>query len=97
MEIYIPRTHQPSISENKEVESYSESFFVSMATAAPFSETYLRADKGPKVLAIIIVFPSLAFITVSLRLYTRFKLVHNPSWEDLAILLALVREQSYNR
>src|SRR4051812_32984243 len=59
-----------------------------------FPEQYLRADKGPKILAIIIVFPSLALITVTLRLYTRFRIVHNPSWEDFAIFLALVRINS---
>lgn len=62
-----------------------------MATTVLFSEDYLRADKGSKVLATIIAFSILAFITVSLRLYTRFHIVHNPSWEDLAIFLALVR------
>ena len=55
-----------------------------------FSEEYIRADKGPKILAIIIVFPTLALITVALRLYTRIRIVHNPSWEDYAILAALV-------
>jgi len=65
-----------------------------MAITAPFSENDLYADKGSKVLAIIIIFPTLALIIVSLRMYTRFKVVHNPSWEDLVIVLALVRERT---
>ncbi|KAF2013598.1 hypothetical protein BU24DRAFT_312480, partial [Aaosphaeria arxii CBS 175.79] len=48
------------------------------------------ANKGPQVLAIIIIFPCLSLIVVSLRLYTRIQIVRNPSWEDFAILLALV-------
>ncbi|KAF2463544.1 uncharacterized protein BDR25DRAFT_165387, partial [Lindgomyces ingoldianus] len=51
--------------------------------------------KGPQVLAVIIVFPILATITVILRLYTRFKIVNNPSHEDVAILLALVHITTY--
>lgn len=62
-----------------------------MPNTPAFSEDYLNANKGPQVLAIIIVFPCLALITVTLRLYTRFKIVNNPSYEDFAILLALVR------
>lgn len=70
-------------------------FFVSMAITVPFSEDYLHADKSSKVLAVIITFPTLALIIVSLRMYTRFEVVHNPSWEDFMIVLALVRERSY--
>ena len=66
-----------------------------MATTAPFPDDYLHANKGSRVLAIIIIFPTLALIIVSLRMYTRFKIVHNPSWEDFAIFLALVRERTY--
>ncbi|KAF2112246.1 hypothetical protein BDV96DRAFT_649053 [Lophiotrema nucula] len=61
-----------------------------MATTSDFSPEYLNANKGPQILAIIIVFPCLATITVSLRLYTRFQIVHNASYEDFAILLALI-------
>jgi len=66
-----------------------------MATTVPFPNDYLHANKGSKVLATIVVFPTLALIIVSLRIYTRFKIVRNPSWEDFAIFLALVRERSY--
>lgn len=62
-----------------------------MSTAPAYSQEYLNANKGPQVLAIIITFPCLAAVVVSLRLYTRFKIVNNPSHEDFAILLALVR------
>ncbi|PSN60339.1 hypothetical protein BS50DRAFT_563986 [Corynespora cassiicola Philippines] len=55
-----------------------------------FSEEYLNANKGPRVVAIITVFPVLASITVFLRLYTRIKIVNNPSYEDFAILVALI-------
>lgn len=69
--------------------------------SAPFSDDYLSENKGPEVLAIIIVFPILASITVFLRLYTRFKIVNNPSWDDFSIFLALVctllRKESKSR
>jgi hypothetical protein len=62
-----------------------------MSATPPYSEEYLNANKGPQVLAIIIIFPCLALIVVSLRLYTRFRIVSNPSYEEFAILIALVR------
>lgn len=61
-----------------------------MPPSQQFTEDYLNANKGPQVLAIIITFPCLAITVVSLRLYTRFKIVNNPSYEDSAILAALV-------
>jgi hypothetical protein len=65
------------------------------ADTPPFSEDYLNANKGPQVLAIITVFPSLALVVVSLRLYTRWKIVNSASWEDYAILGALVSPRFY--
>jgi hypothetical protein len=62
-----------------------------MTSTTPYTEDYLNANKGPQVLAIIITFPCLAVLVVFLRLYTRFRIVNNPSYEDFAILLALVR------
>lgn len=59
-------------------------------TGPPPSAEFLAASKGPQVVAIIVVFPVLALIAVTLRLYTRFILVNNPSWDDLAISLAMV-------
>jgi len=56
----------------------------------PYSEKYLNESKESYVLAIITVFPSLAVIVVSLRLYTRWRIVNSASWEDYAILGALV-------
>ncbi|KAF2003479.1 hypothetical protein P154DRAFT_401435, partial [Amniculicola lignicola CBS 123094] len=46
--------------------------------------------KGPQVLAIVIVFPLLATIIVSLRLYTRLLVVNAASYEDSAIFFALL-------
>lgn len=61
------------------------------ATQGPaLTEDYLNANRGPRVLAIIITFPCLALLIVCLRLYTRFKIVNNPSYEDFSIILALV-------
>lgn len=56
----------------------------------PLSEAYLNESKASNVVSIIIVFPTLALIVVSLRLYTRWKIVRSASWEDHAILGALV-------
>lgn len=61
----------------------------------PPSQEYLNESKASYVLAIITVFPSLAAIVVSLRLYTRWKIVHSASWEDYAILGALVSAHLY--
>ena len=52
--------------------------------------TYLEANKGPEIIAIIRVFPCLAFLVVGLRLYTQFAVIKIPSYEDLTIVLALV-------
>ncbi|OAG05522.1 uncharacterized protein CC84DRAFT_1067354, partial [Paraphaeosphaeria sporulosa] len=46
--------------------------------------------KGSQILTIIIVFPTLALLIVGFRLYTRCVVVRNPSYEDLAIVLALI-------
>lgn len=54
------------------------------------TKAFLDANKGPQVLAIIIIFPCLSGLVVALRLYTRIKIVNNPSWEDSSVLLALV-------
>lgn len=51
---------------------------------------YLAANKGPQILTIVILFPALASLIVGFRLYTRFSVVRSPSYEDLAIVLALV-------
>lgn len=60
-------------------------------TGPPPSAEFLAASKGPQVLAIIITFPILALIAVTMRLYTRFRLVNSPSYEDFAIFLAMVK------
>ena len=59
-------------------------------TGLPPSIEYLAANKGPQTLAIIITFPAIALVIVILRLYTRFRIVKSPSYEDFAILLAMV-------
>lgn len=67
---------------------------MSTSQGPALSEAYLNANKGPQILAIIITFPCLALVVVCLRLYTRFRIVNHPSYEDFAILLALVRTPS---
>ena len=64
-----------------------------MATPVPPHHTpeYLAANKGPTVLGVIIALPALATIVVCLRMYTRIRIVKNPSWDDWAIVVALVR------
>jgi hypothetical protein len=64
---------------------------MSSSSVSAFPPEYLAADQGPQILSIIIVFPCVALFIVSLRLYTRFVVVRNPSYEDLAIVIALVR------
>lgn len=44
-----------------------------------------------------IVFLCLATITVALRLYTRLRLVRKPGWDDLLIVVSLVRCQIPSR
>ncbi|KAH7131876.1 hypothetical protein B0J11DRAFT_565468 [Dendryphion nanum] len=61
-----------------------------MVNNTTFTVAYLNANKGPQVLAIITIFPCLSALVVALRLYTRFRIVNNPSYEDFAILVALV-------
>ncbi|KAF2280804.1 uncharacterized protein EI97DRAFT_454047 [Westerdykella ornata] len=62
-----------------------------MAAPPPtFSDEYLAESRGPVLLAIAVVFPSLALLVVLLRLYTRISIVNNASKEDWAILAAMV-------
>lgn len=46
--------------------------------------------RGPEVLAAVITFPALGLLMVMLRLYTRFRIIHNPSWDDLCIVIGVV-------
>ncbi|KAI6246957.1 hypothetical protein HI914_04819 [Erysiphe necator] len=48
-----------------------------------------NANKGPKVISIIIIFPSIALVAVILRLYTRIKLIHNQAIDDWIAVVAL--------
>ena len=57
----------------------------------PLSADYLAANKGPRTLIFVILFPVLALLIVTLRLYTRVRIVRSPSHEDFAIALAMVR------
>ncbi|KAF1978356.1 hypothetical protein BU23DRAFT_586851 [Bimuria novae-zelandiae CBS 107.79] len=61
-----------------------------MSSNSHVSPEYLAANQGPHIITIITILPSVAFLVVSLRLYTRFVVVNNPSYEDLTIVLALV-------
>ncbi|KAH7378895.1 hypothetical protein BKA64DRAFT_585274 [Cadophora sp. MPI-SDFR-AT-0126] len=57
-----------------------------------FVPIYVEENHGPRVLAIVIVFPFLAAITVALRVYTRVMIIKNPSSEDLCINVAMAIE-----
>jgi hypothetical protein len=50
----------------------------------------LKDNQQPQILAIVIVFPILAFITVILRLYTRLIVIKNAASEDYCIAFAMV-------
>jgi hypothetical protein len=50
----------------------------------------LYDSQGPQVLAIVIIFPVVAIITVMLRLYTRFKIIANAAVDDFCIIIAMV-------
>lgn len=65
---------------------------MSFDPTVPFTPEYLAANKGPQILKIIIVFPVLALIIVGFRIYTRVVVVRNSSYEDLAIVAALVHD-----
>ena len=54
------------------------------------AQTDLHESKVSQVLGITITFPALALITVILRLYTRFLVIKNPSYEDIFIVIAMV-------
>ncbi|RKF56660.1 putative pth11-like integral membrane protein [Erysiphe neolycopersici] len=49
-----------------------------------------HANKGPKVIAIIIIFPSIALVAVILRLFTRIKLIHYHAIDDWIAVVALL-------
>ena len=50
-------------------------------------------DRGTQLLAIIWVFTALAVITVSLKLFTRFHVLHALGLDDFFIFLSLVCAQ----
>ncbi|KAL9027649.1 MAG: hypothetical protein Q9180_007296, partial [Flavoplaca navasiana] len=49
-----------------------------------------KQDRGPGLVIIIWVFASLALATVTIRIWTRFKLLHRSGPEDLLIFSALI-------
>ncbi|KAF2998313.1 hypothetical protein E8E13_007683 [Curvularia kusanoi] len=53
---------------------------------------YLAANKGPQTLVFVILFPALALLVVTLRLYTRIRIIRKPSLEDFAIALATIKK-----
>lgn len=50
----------------------------------------LHASQGNLILVLVVVFPSIAFLTVLLRVYTRFILLRTPAIDDAFMLMALV-------
>jgi hypothetical protein len=54
----------------------------------------LSESRSGKVAAVIILCPTLAAVSVALRLYTRFVLGKKRFWEDYLIVLAIVRAHS---
>lgn len=59
----------------------------------PDQDAARRTDtKQPTALAVVITFTVLAFISVSLRYFTRFITIKNPGWDDYIVGVAMVRE-----
>lgn len=58
-----------------------------MATQQAFD---INASRGNLILALVIVFTSLAVLLAMLRLYTRFILLKTPAIDDAFISLAVV-------
>lgn len=50
-------------------------------------------NRGPALLIVIWVLTGLAVIVVSIKIYTRIKIIHAPLLDDIFIVLALVRFQ----
>ncbi|KAF2996249.1 hypothetical protein E8E13_003882 [Curvularia kusanoi] len=64
---------------------------MSASAARPaLSAEYLAADRGTQILVVVILCPTLAFLIVTLRLYTRLRITKTASREDYAIVLATV-------
>lgn len=57
---------------------------------ATISPTLLKQDKGPLLVIIIWFFASLALVVVSIKVWTRLKVLRKPGLEDLFVLLAWV-------
>lgn len=60
------------------------------APGPPPSPEFLAESKADQVVAIIIVFPTIALIIVGLRIWTKFGIVRGASWDDYCIAGALV-------
>ncbi|KAL8905989.1 MAG: hypothetical protein Q9171_006453 [Xanthocarpia ochracea] len=63
--------------------------------SAPIRPDVIRQDKGPRLVAVIWVFASLALLTVSIRTWTRFRILHRSGIEDFMILFAWVLSLIY--
>jgi hypothetical protein len=50
-----------------------------------------REDQGPKTIALVVVFTSLAFIAVCLRFFSRIRFAIHIGWEDYFIVVSMVR------
>lgn len=61
-----------------------------MSSEPPLSEEYLSANRGPPVLAVIIIFTSLALLSVIVRIYTRLRIVQKCAHEDCAVVASMV-------
>ena len=48
-------------------------------------------DRGPEILAIIWTFTTLALVVVSLKIFTRYKIVHDTGLDDFLVFLSMVR------
>lgn len=57
---------------------------------ASFPPEILKQDKGPQLVVITWVFASLAFVVVSIKTWTRFRILHQSGLEDLFVFLAWV-------
>lgn len=53
-------------------------------------------DRGPEMLAVIWTFTTLALAVVSLKLYTRFRILREPGFDDAFTAVSVVRLETRN-
>ena len=52
-------------------------------------------NKGPALVTVVVVTSAIAIVLTILRIYVRAKIVRKLEWDDLLIVLGMVRPKSY--